>query len=107
MAEDVLAVLAGLGGLGGFISILVNVLKRFGVVLDGTADMWVKGLNLLAFIGVSVVYFLNVPVDWGGVNSVLVFGTTLLGFVVQLLGSRVTYTAVKGMPVIGFSHSEG
>lgn len=107
MTEDILALLAGLSGLGGLISVLVNVLKVLNIAHDGTAQKWVQGLNLLAFIGVSVVYFLNVQVDWTFVNSVLVFGTIFLGYVVQLFGSQVTYSVVKGMPVIGFSHSEG
>ena len=107
MTENIFAILAGLGGLGGFISILVNVLKRFGIVKDGSATKWVQGLNLFAFVGVSIVYFMNYAVDWNFVNSVLIYGTTVLGFVVQMLGSSVTYTSVKGLPLIGYSYPKG
>ena len=106
MTENVLALLAGLAGLGGLISVLVNVLKLLGVAHDGTAERWVQGLNLVAFVAVSVVYFLNVQVDWAWVDSILVFATTFLGFIVQLLGSKATYSVVKGMPIIGYSYSK-
>lgn len=106
MIETVLTLLAGLGGLGSLISMAVNLLKRFGVVQDGTSDTWVQGMNLAAFVAIATVYLFNVPVDWGTVDRVLVFLATFLGFVLQLLGSKVTYSVVKGTPGIGYSFPE-
>ena len=106
MTENVLGLLAGLAGLGGLISVLINLLKKFGVVHDGTSEQWVQGLNLVAFIAVSVVYFLGIQVDWTWIDGILIFATTFLGFVVQLFGSRAAYSVTKGIPVIGFSYSE-
>ena len=106
MTESVLNLLAGLAGLGGLISVLVSILKKLGIVQDGTSERWVQGLNLIAFTAVSLVYFLNIPTDWVAVNGVLVFATTFLGFVTQLLGSKVTFFAVRGMPLIGYSFSD-
>ena len=106
MTENILGLLAGLAGLGGLVSVLVNILKQLGVVQDGTSKQWVQGINLVAFIAVSVVYFLKVPTDWVAVNGVLVFATTFLGFVTQLLGSQVTFSVVKGMPIIGYIFPE-
>jgi len=106
MTEDILALLAGLAGLGGFISILVNVLKSIGVVKDGTSETWVRALNLLSFVAVAVVYFMKVQVEWSLVNGFLVLGSTLLGMILQLFTSTLTYAQVKGIPVIGFSYSE-
>jgi hypothetical protein len=103
MIDNVLGILAGLTGLGGLISVVVNLLKRFGVVADGTSERWVQGLNLAAFIIVAGVSFFNVNANWVMVDSVLGFLVTFLGFVMQLLGSRVTYSVTKGMPLIGFS----
>jgi hypothetical protein len=105
MTADVLGLLAGLAGLGGLISVLINILKTVGVVQDGTAPQWVQGFNLVAFVAVSIVYFLNVQVDWMWIDGILVFATTFLGFVVQLLGSEATYSVIKGIPIIGYSHS--
>jgi hypothetical protein len=101
--DNVLAVLAGLGGLGAFISMVVNILKMVGVVEDGTSEQWVKGFNLVAFVGVSVVMLFNVPVDWGIVDNVMMFLITLGGFVIQLFGSKITYAVTRGLPLIGFS----
>jgi len=106
MVDNVLAILAGLGGLGTLISMVVNVLKMVGVVQDGTSERWVQGFNLLAFILVAVVYFMNLQVDWTFVDGVIGFLVTLLGFVVQLFGSKVAYSVTKGLPVIGYSYSE-
>lgn len=107
MVDNVLSLLAGLAGLGSLISVLVNLLKIVGVVKDGTSDRWVQGLNLVAFVAVSIVYFMNFQVDWGQIDSILMFLATFFGFVVQMLGSRVTYTNLRGTPVIGHSYSEG
>lgn len=106
MFDNILAILAGLGGLGSLISMIVNILKMIKVVKDGTSEQWVQGLNLLAFIAVSVVYFLNVQVNWDTVNVMIGFCVTLLGFVVQLFASKATYSVTKGLPVVGYSHSD-
>ena len=106
MIDNVLAILAGLGGLGSLISMLVNVLKTINVVKDGTSQQWVQGLNLLAFVVVSVVYLFNVQVNWDTVNVMIGFCVTLLGFVVQLFASKATYSVTKGLPVVGYSHSD-
>jgi len=106
MLEHVLSLLAGLAGLGGFISVLVNLLKLVGVVKDGTSEKWVQGLNFAAFVIVSVIYFANITVNWGEVDSLLVILSTFIGFVLQIFGSKLTYAATKGMPVIGYSFSK-
>jgi|RifOxyB1_1023888.scaffolds.fasta_scaffold16398_2 hypothetical protein len=106
MFSEALGILAGLGSLGGLISVIVNLLKRFNVVKDGTSDKWVKGLNLLAFIGVSATLLFNVHVDWNAVNLLLGFIVTALGYLLQLLSSKLAYKLTKGIPVIGYSFSD-
>ena len=105
MLEEILRLLAGLAGLGGLVSVLVNLLKRVGLVKDGTSEQWVQGINLVAFVAVSIVYFLNVEVDWTQVDGLLTFAAAFLGYVVQMLGSKATYSVAKGAPVIGYSYS--
>ncbi len=101
MIDDILAILASLGGLGSFISMVVNFLKVLKVVKDGTSEQWVQGLNLVSFVAVAIVYLLNVQVNWDTVNIIIGFLVTLLGFVVQMIASKVTYSATKGIPIIG------
>lgn len=105
MIDNVLSILAGLAGLGTLISMLVNLLKAVGVVQDGTSDRWVQGFNLISFVAVAIVYFLNVQVDWGQIDGILTFLATFLGFVIQMLGSRVAYTTLKGLPGVGYSYN--
>lgn len=106
MLDNVLLILAGLTGLGGFISILVNLLKMTGVIKPGTSDKWYGGINLVAFIAVSVVYFINKPVDWGVIDDWLRVFTALIGLVLQMFGGQVTYQVLKGAPLVGYSFDE-
>lgn len=106
MFGEVLGILAGLSSLGGLISAVVNILKRFNVVKDGTSAQWVKGLNFVAFIGVAATLVFNVQVDWNGVNLFFGFMITALGYVLQILSSKVFYKITKGrVPVVGYSFS--
>ena len=106
MLTDIMLIIGGLAGLGGFISILVNLLKQLNVVKDGTADQWFQGINLVVFVAVTIVYMLNVPVDWGRIDGWLAILSTVMGLVIQTLGGKLPYTALKGAPVIGFSYSK-
>lgn len=66
--------------------------------------MWVQGLNLGAFIAVSIVYFIGVEVNWGEIDSYITFAATFFGLVVQLLSSKITYSVTQGTP-LGYSFS--
>ena len=103
MLDDILILIAGLSGLGGLISVIVNILKQVGVVKDGTSETWFQILNLIAFVGVAVVYFLKLPLDWGQVDSWLILISAFLGYVAQILGGKLTYKTIGGKaPVIGY-----
>lgn len=107
MLDDILLLLAGLTGLGALISAIVNILKVVGVVKDGTSDKWYQILNLIAFIAVAVIYFLNVPIDWANIDEWMHLLTAVFGFVLQILGGEVAYKTFKGkMPLVGYSFSE-
>jgi len=106
MLNEVLSIFTGLAGLGALISMLVNVGKTLGWVKDGMGDKVFKILNLVAFVAVAVVYIFVGDFEWSGVDSVFQLIATVLGFVVQSLAGKATYVAVRGTPVIGYSHSE-
>lgn len=105
MLEEILAIIAGLAGLGGFISILVNVLKQLKIVKDGQAEIWFQIFNLVVFVAVAVVYFLQIEIDWNIVDEWLKLFTFLLGYVIQILGGKLMHETIKGTPVIGYSYS--
>jgi len=97
-------------GFAALVSFLVNLLKVLKVVKDGTADKWVAGFNLIGLLALGVVrifypqYDIK-PIDTA-LGSVAVIGMYILDYVVMLLGSKLTYFGVKGLPLIGKSNSE-
>ena len=107
MLENIMALLAGLTGLGAFISAFVNVLKVFRVVKDGSAEKWLNGFNLVAFVAVTVVYFMNIQVNWLQIDGILILATTFLGLILQLFATQQTYQVTKDrIPLIGYSYSD-
>ena len=99
-----------LAGIAALISLIINVLKVFGVVKDGTAQMWSAGLNLAAM---AILFALKIFVPDADITAVdqkisllVPVLTTVLGYIVQLLSSKLTYFAVKGLPIVGRSNSE-
>jgi hypothetical protein len=106
MLENILMIVAGLAGLGAFVSILISVLKKIGVIKDGQSEQWYQGISLFVFLAVTVVYFLKVPIVWSDVNEWLKLLTFILGYVIQILGGQLTYNTIKGTPLLGFSYEK-
>jgi len=104
--ENVLEIIGGLAGLGGFVSVIVNLLKKAGIVKDGTADQWFEAINLGAFVIVAGVYVWKVDIDWTQVDAWLQALASLLGLVVQVVGGRATYDVLRGVPFVGFSFAK-
>lgn len=109
MFENILIEVAALAGFSAIVSLIVNILKFFNVVKDGTADKWVAGFNLAGVIALYVTRIF-IP-DWNvlPVDNVLgeaaIVGSYIFSYVTMLLGSKLTYVATKGLPVIGTSNS--
>lgn len=108
MFEQVLVEFGALVGFAALASLLINVLKVFGIVKDGTADKWVAGFNLAGVLALLVIkqFFPELqvqPVD-NLLGEIAIVGSYILSYVVMLLGSKATYLAVKGLPLIGRSH---
>ena len=109
MFQQLVLQLATLAGFAALVSVLVNVGKFLGIVQDGTADKWVAGANLVGIIGLFILrtYFPGVPVE--GVDKTMLeiaeFGGYVMGFVVMIFGSKLTYKAVSGLPIVGKSFS--
>jgi len=106
MYEEILAIIAGLTGLGTLVSVLINIGKTFGIVKDGTSDIWYKGLSILVFIVIAVFYWLETPVEWMQVDSWLKAAATILGLLLQVLGGKAGYTILRGAPIIGYSYPD-
>lgn len=100
---DILGIITGLTGLGILISMLVNVLKMFGLIKDGTSDKVVKIFDVLVFVAVTVVYFMKFEVNWQEVDAYIILAGHFIGLIAQIGSSGVAYKALKGTPVIGYS----
>lgn len=110
MLEKIILELAALLGFSVFVSLLVNVLKIFGVVKDGTADKWVAGFNLVGVLALYTVRIINPTFDPSGIDKILLeigtVGAYILGYITTLLGSKLTYVAVRNLPIIGKSNTD-
>lgn len=109
MFGNIVAEFATLVGFAALVSVIINVLKMFGVVKDGTADKWVAIFNLVGLIVLVVVRIFFPEFDVAGIDAKLAGLATvasyIISYIVMLLGSKLTYLAVKGLPVIGKSNT--
>lgn len=86
------------------VPIVVNLLKRLGVITDGTSDQWHRGLQLVVYTTVGATGLFGV--DFGPIDTVV---TQIAQIVAQLLqltvmfkgGSVVHDRVLRGKPVIG------
>lgn len=109
---DLAAILAQLLALGGFASLsaaLINAGKQFGLIKDGQAPTYSLVLNLIGLIVLVALRLFAPEADITGgdgilqtVSQILVY---ILALVAQLGISKTANTALKGTPVIGYSHS--
>jgi len=104
-----LETLATLVGFAALFTIVIAVLKRFGVIADGDAGRVSLALNfaLLGFVvvaktfGLDLTKFDNIAAGLANIIAIL------LGLVAPPLVSRGVYRLARGrVPVIGFSHSQ-
>lgn len=110
MVEELGIGLGQLAGLAAIVTVVVNILKEYGVVKPGDSLRAVAAGNLIVFV-LALVLRLYVPqVSVAVVDSVAgraaEVGMYALGLAVQMGSSKATYSAVKGLPVVGKSFSE-
>jgi len=109
------ALFATLVGIASLIVLLVNVGKAFKLVKDGTADIWFKSLNLLAFVLLVVQQLFFPQFDLLKLDKiagllaqlgqyVLPMVLTVLFPVANQFGGYL-YSQVRGVPFFGMSHS--
>lgn len=100
-------------GLTALLVVVVDLLKAFKVVKDGQAPVWTKALNAFAYIAIFVLGEYFPQVDLGVLDShfqqIANLGFALLGLVPLFAGviAPAIYSGVKGIPIVGFSNSDG
>lgn len=109
--NSVVTLFLSLGGFAALVSMLVNVGKWFGIVKDGSAEAWIKMINLAGLVAVGVVMVFFPDFDFLGLDAILGSLAALLGLLFPLflpgmnLVSKFTYEFVKYTPLIGKSFS--
>lgn len=108
--EELFLTLASLVGVSALFGVLINIGKRFGIVNDGTSGAWNLGLNLVGLIliyanGVFGYGFDLENID-GFAKAVAEIGTAALSLVAMLGSTRAANGAVRGIPIVGHSHSK-
>ena len=104
--------LAVLGGFAALISVLINVLKTFGVVKDGQAGTWSAGLNLAGLIGLFVTGIVAPDFEVAGLDQnmaqIAEIFALIFAFVSQNWISKGTHSVFSAgqVPVIGRSFSD-
>jgi hypothetical protein len=101
--------LSSMVGFGSLVSILVSVGKKIGFIKDGTAQWWVLGFNILGLALVISRQIFFPFVDLGELDKGFGLVAQLVNIALVLVatfgGSKLGYSILRGMPLIGFSHT--
>ena len=106
IVEDFIFLFGALVGLPTFITVVVNILKKVGLVKDGYGEQWAQWMNFVAFIALFVVGQFFPEVDLGAVDEFALQIANLGAFALALLPigmkvSGVAHDAMAGLPLIG------
>jgi hypothetical protein len=97
-------------GVAALVAILIDLLKRFGLVQDGDAPKWSAALNLIALIALVAMRYIapqfSVEFLDEQAGAVAQIAVVILSFVVQLRVSPAVHDAgVMDRSVLAFSHN--
>jgi hypothetical protein len=103
--------LLSLAGFGALVAVIVNILKFFNVVQDGTAPTWSTALNIVGLIALFVLKVFLPQQDIGQLDGIAASIAQLLVVVLGLLAqfgfAKLAHFTLKGVPVFGQSNSLG
>jgi len=108
--NELFPLFASLVGFAAFVAAGVNVLKYFGVIVDGQASAFVFWANVAGFVGVAVAYFTgNVDILTridAQLGNYALFMLSFISFIGELGAAKLFHEALKGSPVVGKSFSK-
>lgn len=110
MSFEALVVQYGsLVGVAAVIAVVINLLKVFGLVKDGQAPIYSTGLNVLCLAVLFALQIFAPEVDVAGVDATAAkfaeAAMVVIGFFVQIGGAKLVHSLLKGVPLVGKSHS--
>jgi uncharacterized membrane protein YczE len=94
------------------IALVIDVLKQFGVVDDGTAGKWSAVLNLIIILGLAVLLKVIPNFDVVSLDKQILelakAVAIIVIYLIQLLGTKSAHVAyVRGLGIVRFSHKGG
>lgn len=109
--ESILTIVAGLVGFPALLAAVINVLKYFGWLENGSAPAASMIGHLIAYVAVGVAALLGkidlvpgIDVQLGLFANILI---AVLAFLSSLgLAGKIHEDVLFGLPVIGYSHTE-
>jgi hypothetical protein len=106
--DTVLKIVSGLVGFPALLSVLLDAAKRFGWLQDGQAPYWNFGAQLVVYLGVGVAVMLGkvelIPNIDQSLSAASQLVLALLAFLSSLGIAKGYHAALRGVPVIGYSH---
>ena len=104
----ILAIVAGLVGLPALWSVVIDVLKQYGVVTDGNAGKWNAGFSIACLVIVAALTTFFPKIDIGSYDAMLVdiakFASMLVALLIQM-GIAKGVHAMTARAVMAFSYS--
>lgn len=94
-------------GVAALIAVIVNILKVFGAVKEGTSAYWASSLGLAAFIALAVLGIFKPDLTLAFLNDaalkIATIMTFVLGFIVQIAAAPLFHKALStgGVPLLG------
>lgn len=112
VAVDLPALLTSFLALAGFAALsaaVINAGKFAGLIADGQAPNVSLALNVVGFAALAILRLFKPDFDVAGADSVLATVATILTSILALGGqlgfTKIINNGIKGLPVIGYSHS--
>lgn len=105
--QPYLELLASLIGFAALFAVVIDVLKRYGVIADGQAGLVSLALNfaLLAFVIVGKNFGLDLTKFDSIANVIANLIAVVLGLLLPPLASKLVHRVTRRVPLLGFSHS--
>jgi uncharacterized membrane protein YczE len=110
--EQAMQLFGVLVGVPFVIALVIDILKQFGVVDDGTAGKWSAVLNLVVILALAVLLKFIPNFDVVSIDAKILelakAVAIIVVYLIQLFGTKSAHRAyVQGLGYVRFSHSSG
>lgn len=110
--EQAMQLFGVLVGVPFVVALVIDILKQFGVVDDGTAGKWSAAINLIVILGLAVLLKFMPNFDVASIDAKILelakAVAVIVVYLIQLFGTKSAHRAyVNGLGIVRFSHRGG